>query len=91
MICCLAFRQGFPPDDCSVEGQNWNMPIYQWTDPEKKPQVFNWWIKRLKKTLENVDVVRIDHFRGLESYWSIPVDENSIPLKPKDGKWIKAP
>ena len=57
----------------------------------KKPQVFNWWIKRLKKTLENVDVVRIDHFRGLESYWSIPVDENSIPLKPKDGKWIKAP
>ncbi|CAF3705940.1 unnamed protein product [Rotaria sp. Silwood1] len=82
---------GFPPDDCSAEGQNWNMPIYDWNNETKKPQIFKWWIKRLKRALEVLDVVRIDHFRGLESYWSIPVDKNFIPLKPIDGEWVKAP
>ncbi|UJR19789.1 hypothetical protein I4U23_022923 [Adineta vaga] len=82
---------GFPPDDCSTEGQNWNMPIYNWNDNSKKSDVFRWWIKRLEKTLKMVDIVRMDHFRGLESYWSIPVDENHIPLKPKDGEWVKGP
>ncbi|CAF0918330.1 unnamed protein product [Rotaria sordida] len=81
---------GFPPDDCSAEGQNWNMPIYDWNNESKKPQVFNWWIKRLKKALHILDIVRIDHFRGLESYWSIPVDENFVPMKPIDGEWVKA-
>ena len=82
---------GFPPDDCSAEGQNWNTPLYQWNDESKKPAVFRWWIQRLRKTLEIVDVVRIDHFRGLESYWSIPVDEHFVPLQPKDGEWKKTP
>ncbi|CAF3027600.1 unnamed protein product [Rotaria sp. Silwood2] len=41
--------------------------------------------------LQTLDVVRIDHFRGLESYWSIPVDENFVPFKPVDGEWVKAP
>ncbi|CAF0850195.1 unnamed protein product [Adineta steineri] len=82
---------GYPPDDCSTNGQNWNTPIYNWNDNLKKPAVFNWWIKRLEKTLQIVDIVRIDHFRGLESYWSIPVDENHVPLQPKDGQWVKAP
>jgi len=82
---------GFPPDDCSTEGQNWNMPIYDWNNKSVQNEVFNWWIKRLKKTLEIVDVVRIDHFRGLESYWAIPVDKEFVPLKPKYGQWMKAP
>ena len=67
------------------------MPIYDWNNNLKKPAIFNWWIKRLQKTLQTVDIVRIDHFRGFESYWSIPVDKNHVPLKPKDGQWVKAP
>jgi len=67
------------------------MPIYDWNNKSVQNEVFNWWIKRLKKTLEIVDVVRIDHFRGLESYWAIPVDKEFVPLKPKYGQWMKAP
>ena len=67
------------------------MPIYDWNNLSVQKEVFNWWIKRLKKTLQTVDIVRIDHFRGLESYWAIPVDEKFVPLKPKEGQWIKAP
>jgi len=43
------------------------MPIYDWNNNLKKPTVFRWWIKRLHKTLQMADIVRIDHFRGLES------------------------
>lgn len=67
------------------------MPIYEWNNTLKKPKVFDWWIERIKNALKIYDYVRIDHFRGLQSYWSIPVDQDFIPLKPIDGQWIEAP
>ncbi|CAF4189943.1 unnamed protein product [Rotaria sp. Silwood2] len=59
---------GVPPDSIEDDGQLWNNPIYDWTGNLRKTN-FDWWIKRLKKSLETVDVLRIDHFRGLEAYW----------------------
>ncbi|CAF3700767.1 unnamed protein product [Rotaria sp. Silwood1] len=58
---------GVPPDSIEDDGQLWNNPIYDWTGNLRKTN-FDWWIKRLKKCLETVDVLRIDHFRGLEAY-----------------------
>ncbi|CAF3295882.1 unnamed protein product, partial [Rotaria sp. Silwood2] len=58
---------GAPPDSFSENGQLWNTPIYDWTGNLRKTN-FDWWIKRLKKSLETVDILRIDHFRGLEAY-----------------------
>ena len=76
---------GVPPDYFSKTGQLWGNPLYKWDIMEKDN--FLWWQKRLQKMYELVDIVRIDHFRGLEAYWEIPDDaETAI-----DGKWVKAP
>lgn len=76
---------GVPPDYFSKTGQLWGNPLYKWNIMEKDN--FLWWQKRLQKMYELVDIVRIDHFRGLEAYWEIPGDaETAI-----DGKWVKAP
>ena len=76
---------GCPPDAFSDTGQLWGNPIYNWK--ELKNQNYNWWIERIKSSLEIFDVIRIDHFRGFESYWSIPYeDETAI-----NGKWEKGP
>ncbi len=76
---------GVPPDYFSPTGQLWGNPLYKWN--EMKKDKFLWWRKRLEKMYELVDIVRIDHFRGLEAFWEIPGDaENAI-----DGKWVKAP
>lgn len=76
---------GCPPDAFSDTGQLWGNPIYNWQ--ELKNQNYNWWIERIKSSLEIFDVIRIDHFRGFESYWSIPYgDETAI-----NGKWEKGP
>jgi 4-alpha-glucanotransferase len=76
---------GAPPDQFSEKGQLWDNPLYDWD--KLKETNFNWWIKRLKKTLTTVDVVRIDHFRGLEAYWSIPAGSEDACK----GKWVTAP
>jgi 4-alpha-glucanotransferase len=76
---------GVPPDYFSATGQRWGNPIYQWDKMAKKG--FNWWIDRLKQTFTQVDIVRIDHFRGLESYWEVPADEETA----KNGKWVEGP
>ncbi|CAF0958929.1 unnamed protein product [Rotaria sordida] len=78
-----------PPDSFSVNGQLWNNPIYDWTGTLRKTN-FDWWIKRLKKSLETVDVLRIDHFRGLEAYWAIPMGSDGKPVPPKKGSWVIA-
>ncbi|CAF0990255.1 unnamed protein product [Rotaria sordida] len=78
-----------PPDSFSVNGQLWNNPIYDWTGTLRKTN-FDWWIKRLKKSLETVDVLRIDHFRGLEAYWAIPMGPDGKPVPPKKGSWVIA-
>ena len=76
---------GVPPDYFSPTGQLWGNPLYRWDVMENDN--FQWWQLRLKKMYELVDIVRIDHFRGLEAFWEVPGDaETAI-----DGKWVKAP
>lgn len=76
---------GVPPDYFSAEGQYWGNPLFEWKHLEKTD--FAWWKKRLKANFELYDVVRIDHFRGFEAYWSIPFGAPTA----KSGKWIKGP
>jgi len=76
---------GVPPDYFSATGQRWGNPLFDWDAMEKNG--FAWWIKRLNASLELYDMVRIDHFRGFEAYWSIPADEETAV----NGEWIKGP
>lgn len=61
---------GVPPDYFSAEGQLWGNPLYDWRAMQRDG--FSWWMIRLAAQLERFDLVRIDHFRGLESYWEVP-------------------
>lgn len=76
---------GVPPDLYSTTGQLWGNPIYDWKYHEKTG--FEWWIGRMKHVQRFYDVVRIDHFRGFESYWEIPQGETTA----MNGKWVKGP
>jgi 4-alpha-glucanotransferase len=76
---------GVPPDYFSADGQLWGNPLYDWAALKKSK--FAWWLKRIKANLEFYDIVRLDHFRGFESYWSVPATENTA-IK---GKWVKCP
>ncbi len=76
---------GVPPDYFSATGQLWGNPIYNWEQLQETD--FEWWVRRVKGTLALVDIIRIDHFRGLESYWSVPGGETTAV----NGCWIKAP
>jgi len=76
---------GVPPDYFSPDGQRWGNPIYNWEIMEKDN--YKWWISRLKASLKRYDVVRLDHFRGFESYWCLPGGAKTA----KWGKWIKGP
>lgn len=76
---------GVPPDYFSTTGQLWGNPIYKWD--EHVADGFSWWIKRIQGILKLVDVVRIDHFIGLEAYWEVPSDAPTA----ETGKWVKAP
>ena len=76
---------GCPPDAFSETGQLWGNPLYDWNYMEKTG--YKWWIKRVEESLKLYDVVRIDHFRGFESYWEIPYGEDTAI----NGKWVKGP
>ncbi|MGC9163025.1 MAG: 4-alpha-glucanotransferase [Thiomonas sp.] len=76
---------GVPPDYFSATGQRWGNPLYRWAAHEAEG--FAWWIARLRATFELVDLVRIDHFRGFESYWEIAADAPTAI----DGRWVAAP
>ncbi len=76
---------GVPPDYFSADGQLWGNPLYDWSVHEKTK--FAWWIQRIKSNLEFYDIVRLDHFRGFESYWSVLSDETTA----RNGKWIPCP
>lgn len=76
---------GVPPDYFSKDGQLWGNPIYDWDEMER--QDFDWWINRIGMALRVYDDVRIDHFRGFESYWE--VDANSRTAV--KGQWMKGP
>ncbi|HEY0797481.1 MAG TPA: 4-alpha-glucanotransferase [Acidisarcina sp.] len=76
---------GVPPDYFSATGQRWGNPLYDWEALEKRG--FDWWVARIRRSRALYDVIRLDHFRGFEAYWSIPAaDETAI-----NGKWVKAP
>ncbi len=76
---------GVPPDYFAADGQLWGNPLYNW-DALKKTG-FKWWRDRMNHTLEMFDGVRIDHFRAVESYWSVDAKEKTA----KNGKWVKGP
>jgi len=76
---------GVPPDYFSETGQRWGNPLYDWE--QMQADGFSFWVKRLKTQLAMYDLVRIDHFRGFESYWEIPAaDETAM-----NGHWVLAP
>ncbi len=76
---------GVPPDYFSETGQLWGNPTYRWD--VLRDHGFSWWIERVAATLKQVDVIRIDHFRGFEAYWEVPAGE---PTAVK-GKWVEGP
>lgn len=76
---------GCPPDAFSEDGQLWGNPIYNWEKMEKDN--FSWWCKRFEISLKLFDYIRVDHFRGFDSYYCIPVDsDNAI-----NGVWKNGP
>ncbi len=76
---------GCPPDGFAADGQLWGNPLYNW---EKHRETgYRWWISRLAHCFSLYDVVRIDHFRGFDEYYSIPFGEKTA----KNGKWEKGP
>ncbi|MCK4744193.1 MAG: 4-alpha-glucanotransferase [Sulfuriflexus sp.] len=76
---------GVPPDYFSETGQRWGNPLYDWKAMQKND--FAWWRQRMQRQLELYDIIRIDHFRGLEAYWEIKASEETAVK----GKWVKAP
>ena len=76
---------GCPPDGFTEDGQLWGNPIYNWKI--MKQEGFAWWIRRLEAAGKLYDMVRIDHFRGLEAYWSVPYGHKTA----RYGKWVKGP
>ncbi|MDB9313006.1 4-alpha-glucanotransferase [Spirulina sp. CS-785/01] len=76
---------GVPPDYFSATGQLWGNPVYDWE--KLKETEYAWWIERFRATLEYVDLVRIDHFRGFEAYWQVPFGETTA----LSGEWVEAP
>lgn len=76
---------GVPPDAFSDDGQLWGMPVYNWS--KLKEQNYEWWIQRIKRNLELYDLIRIDHFRAMESYWEVAARETTA----KNGEWKPGP
>jgi len=79
------FVAGVPPDYFSATGQLWGNPLYDW---ERHRQTgYAWWIERLRSTLQMVDLVRLDHFRGFEAYWAVPAGSETA----EPGSWQPGP
>jgi 4-alpha-glucanotransferase len=80
-----AVVSGVPPDYFSATGQLWGNPLYRWDVLEEEG--YGWWIERFRRTLRMVDVVRIDHFRGFESYWEVRAGAADAI----EGRWLPGP
>ena len=76
---------GCPPDAFTADGQLWGNPLYRWDAMAQDG--YSWWIRRLAAAGKLYDVVRMDHFRGLESYWVVPYGDKTA----RGGKWVKGP
>ncbi len=76
---------GVPPDYFSETGQLWGNPLYRWEAHQANG--YKWWIERMGAVLNQVDIVRLDHFRGFEAYWEIPYGNETAV----EGQWVKGP
>lgn len=76
---------GVPPDYFAPQGQLWGNPLYDWK--RLKETKYKWWLERLGALSQLVDIVRIDHFRGFESFWSVAATEKTAI----NGRWLKGP
>ena len=76
---------GCPPDAFTEDGQLWGNPLYHWD--KHQSDGFSWWLRRLEAAGKWYDIVRIDHFRGFEAYWSVPYGDTTA----KNGHWVKGP
>ncbi len=76
---------GVPPDFFSATGQRWGNPLYRWS--AHAAEGYAWWIERVRRIFELVDIVRIDHFRGFAGYWEIPASEPTAIR----GRWLPGP
>lgn len=76
---------GVPPDAFSDDGQLWGNPLYDWK--RHQADEFQWWIERIQSNLAFFDIVRLDHFRGFESYWSVPAGDETA----RNGEWLPCP
>lgn len=79
------FVAGAPPDPLNELGQRWGNPLYDWEALARDG--YGWWVERIRRVLELVDVFRIDHFRGFAGYWAVPVAGETA----RDGHWEKGP
>ncbi|MDF1614787.1 4-alpha-glucanotransferase [Desulfurivibrio dismutans] len=80
---------GVPPDYFSATGQRWGNPLFRWHDggPTVQKRLYQWWARRFAHQLEQADIVRIDHFRGFESFWQVPAEEPDAVR----GEWVPGP
>ena len=76
---------GVPPDNFTADGQLWGNPLYNYEAMEKDG--YSWWLDRIRGAKKLYDAIRIDHFRGFESYWAVPANEKTAI----NGRWIKGP
>jgi len=76
---------GVPPDYFSESGQRWGNPLYRWDVLRERR--YDWWVRRFERTLQMVDLVRVDHFRGFSAFWEIPADEPTAV----NGRWVRGP
>jgi 4-alpha-glucanotransferase len=76
---------GVPPDYFSLTGQLWGNPLYRWD--ELKARDYDWWVARFRATLRQVDIVRLDHFRGFAGYWEIQAGNTTA----ENGRWAPGP
>lgn len=81
----IAGVAGVPPDYFSAEGQLWGMPVYNWEAHHQDG--YRWWLQRIRKNLEYVDLIRLDHFRAFVNYWEVPGNEHTAI----NGKWMPGP
>ncbi len=83
--CQPRFVAGVPPDYFSSTGQLWGNPLYDWE--ALRQTKYAWWVARLRAMLVQVDMIRLDHFRGFEAYWEIPAGRPTAEV----GRWAKGP
>ncbi len=76
---------GVPPDGFTADGQLWGNPLYRWDVHQKNG--YSWWLRRLGAAGKRYDIIRLDHFRAFEAYWSVPYGDETA----RNGHWIKGP